>query len=180
MSVYTKKGDRGETSMYDPANSQMKRISKDSLRVWAIGSVDEVNSFLGVCATLTTDLKQKNKLERIQKDLFTIGSILAGAKLAFPISKVKFLEKEIDTMEGQLPTLKNFILPGGSPLAAHVQYVRTLTRRAERRIVSLNKIEPVKPTVMQYMNRLSDYFFVLSRFANQQIGIMDTPWQGKK
>lgn len=177
MPIYTKRGDSGQTSMYDPENKQMKRISKDSLRVWAIGSVDEINSFLGICITLCEDKKLLAKLEKVQRDLFTVGSSLAGAKLPFSIAKVNFLEREIDAMEEQLPVLKNFILPGGVPLAAHLQFVRALTRRAERRVVAYNKIETVKPTVMQYLNRLSDYFFVLARYVNSQSGIGDTPWQ---
>lgn len=177
MSVYTKKGDKGMTSMYDASNAQMQRVSKSSLRVWAIGSVDEINSYIGVCLTVCEDAKIRKDLERVQRDLFIIGSTLAGGKVAFPISKVKFLEREIDEMESELPVLKNFILPGGVPLAAYLHFARAMTRRAERRVVVYNKAEIIKPTVLQYINRLSDYLFVLARFVNRQSGISDTAWR---
>lgn len=176
MSIYTKKGDKGTTALYDPLNSQMKRISKDSKRIWAIGSVDEVNSFLGICSSLCQDKAVETKLIRIQRDLLNVGSILSGSKLKFPVAKVKTLEKEIDKMESKLPVLKNFIVPGGTAVSSHLQYARALTRRAERRIVALSKVERVNPQVLQYINRLSDYLFMLARNINLKSGIADDAW----
>lgn len=176
MAIYTKKGDQGNTSLFDPANSQVRRVSKDSLRIWAIGSVDEVNSFLGICLSLCQDKKLTTKLVRIQRDLFNIGSILSGAKLTFSKAKVNFLETQIDEMEETLPVLRSFILPGGTEFASHLQYVRALTRRAERRIVSLNKLNALNPTILQYINRLSDYFFTLARRVNREAGMGEDTW----
>ncbi len=176
MAIYTKKGDKGTTALYDPQNAQLKRISKDSLKIWAIGSVDEVNSFLGICISFCQDKTLAAKLQRIQRDLLNIGSILSGSPLKFNISKTKALEKEIDKLESSLPVLKNFIVPGGTQLSAHLQYVRALTRRAERRIVALGKTEPVNAEVLPYINRLSDYFFMLARNKNIKSGISDDAW----
>lgn len=181
MAIYTKKGDKGTTSLYDPTNAQMKRVSKNSLWIWAIGSVDEVNSFLGICISLCQDKTLEKSLQRIQRDLLNIGSILSGSALKFPITRVEILEDYIDELESTLPVLKNFILPGGIPLAAHLQYVRALTRRAERRVVALSAVERVKPTVLQYINRLSDYFFMLARKINSDGGIVEDAWmKGKR
>lgn len=181
MAIYTKKGDRGTTALYDSLNSQLKRISKDSYKIWAIGSVDELNSFLGICITFSEDKKLTNFLARIQRDLLNVGSILSGSPLKFSVTKTKALEREIDLLESSLPVLKNFIVPGGTALSSHLQYARAITRRAERRIVALSKREVVNPQILQYINRLSDYFFMLARSINIAEGIMDDAWmKGKR
>jgi cob(I)alamin adenosyltransferase len=177
MSVYTKKGDKGETALYDPTNNQRKRVSKDSLRIEAIGTVDELNSYLGVVITNSENLEISELLKDVQSNLFTIGSITAGSKLRFSLTKTTKLEKVIDELEGTLPVLSNFILPGGSILAAHIHFARSLSRRAERRMVALNKIEKVRPQILVYMNRLSDFLFMLARKANYELKVADEIWK---
>ena len=170
MAIYTKRGDRGQTSLYDRQNKQNIRIDKNSLRIEAIGAIDELNSFLGIIS----------QVKEIQKDLFVIGSILAGSELKFFRSKTKKLEKTIDKLEGELPFLKNFIIPGGSKDSAYFQYARALARRAERRVVALSKVERVKPQILSYLNRLSDYLFILARYANFGEGIKEEVWKGSR
>lgn len=170
MAIYTKRGDKGETSLYDKNSRQNIRVSKDSLRIGAIGAIDELNSYLGVAST---------NLKDIQRDLFTIGSILAGARLSFGKAKTKKLEKTIDKLEGKLPVLKNFILPGGTSEAAHLQYARALCRRAERELVSLSKTQDINPNILTFMNRLSDYLFMFARKANYDAKIKEETWKRK-
>lgn len=180
MAIYTKRGDKGMTSLYDDKNRQNIRVSKSSSKIKAIGAVDEVNSYLGICVTHSKDNKTKKYLISIQKDLFTIGSILAGSKLSFSSAKTKKFERKIDELEGILPPLKNFILPGGTKLSSHLQYARSLTRRAERSVVGLTKKETVKPQVLIYLNRLSDFLFMLSREENHKKKIKEEVWVGNK
>ena len=177
MVIYTKRGDKGETALYDKESRQNIRVSKDSLRIRAIGAVDEVNTFLGVCVSISDDKKLNTLLRGIQENLFRVGAILAGAKLRFSKSKTKTLEKEIDKLEGTLPVLKNFILPGGAPLAANLHVVRVGVRSAERKIVALSEIEEVKPEILTFLNRLSDYFFMLARKVNHEAGVKEGIWK---
>lgn len=173
MAIYTKKGDKGETSLF------LKRptpVSKDSVRINAIGTIDEANSYLGVVISESPELKKS--LNEIQRNLFVVGSILAGAKLRFSRTKTKKLERAIDRLEGTLPVLKNFILPGGSKIGAKLLFVRTLVRRAERATVSLNLAEKVKPEIMIYLNRLSDYLFMIAREVNLKEGFKEEVWKG--
>jgi cob(I)alamin adenosyltransferase len=170
MAIYTKKGDRGVTSTL-----LMKNIPKSSVRIGAIGAVDEVNSFLGVVVAENSYLTE---LKEIQKDLFTIGAILAGATLRFSKARTRKLEKRIDAIEGKLPVLKNFILPGGFPSAAKLFFARTLVRRTERALVALNHKETLKPEILVYINRLSDYLFMLAREVNFKIGVKEESWRG--
>lgn len=179
MAIYTKRGDRGETSLYDEGSSQKIRVPKDSQRIKAIGSVDELNSFLGIVVSVLTD-KHKSEIKNIQRDLFQVGSILAGAKLNFPKSKTKRLERKIDDFENNLPILKSFILPGGSLVGANLHYARTLVRRAERELVALDREETVKSEILSYINRLSDYLFMLARVVNRESNVSEDPWQGSK
>jgi len=172
MAIYTKKGDKGETSVFSG-----KHLSKSSIRIAAIGAVDETNSFLGIILSEDPKLTQ---LKDIQRNLFALGSILAGAPLRFPKSRTKKLEKAIDRAEGSLPVLKNFILPGGGRVGAKLFFARTLARRAERALVSLNKKEPLKPEILVYLNRLSDYLFMLAREINYKSGIKEESWRGRK
>ena len=201
MAIYTKRGDTGETSLYDRGGAQRIRVSKDSLRIKAIGSIDELNSLLGVCIAVSKQSKllprygqplaDKSKtedvLEEIQRDLFTIGSILAGSDLRFSISKTNKLEKIIDEFEGKLPVLKNFILPGGSLLGGYLHLGRTVARRAERGVVSLslslrNQKEfknkrVISESVLPYLNRLSDFLFMLARYTNISSGEKEKIWK---
>ncbi|MFH1863518.1 MAG: cob(I)yrinic acid a,c-diamide adenosyltransferase [bacterium] len=161
MSIYTKKGDRGKTCLF-----KGDRISKDSPWIGAIGTVDEANSWLGVVSGF----------EEIQKDLMTISSILAGAKLKFSSVKSKKLEKEIDKLDKILPPLKHFILPGGSETGAKLHFARALVRRAERSLVSL-EIKNYKVEILAYMNRLSDYLYMKAREQNFKKGIKEKIWK---
>ncbi len=161
MAIYTKKGDRGETGLFNG-----KRLLKDSLLIEAIGAIDEANSAWGVVGSHTENGRTKELINKIQSDLFTIGSILAGAKLSFPFSKTKYLEKEIDKLEDALPVLANFILPGGSKPACFFHLARSTTRRAERRLVALLNPSAVPSTLLPFINRLSDFAFCLARKEN--------------
>jgi len=180
MAIYTKRGDRGETSLFDKDSVQNIRVSKDALRIRTIGALDEANSSLGVVVSFSSDKKLNFLITRIQAELFTIGSILAGANLRFSKTRTLFLEKNLDKLEGSLPVLRNFLLPGGSVIASHLQLSRTLVRRAERELVALSKLEPLKPQILTYLNRLSDFLFMLARKANHDAGIKELVWVGRK
>lgn len=180
MAIYTKRGDKGETSVYDEGSAQRTRVSKDSLRVEALGAIDELNSFLGVCASFSENPSLTKILKEIQANLLTIGSITAGSNLKFSKAKTNRLEKLIDDLEGKLPVLANFVVPGGTKLASHLQYARALVRRTERRVVALSKEQKINPAILKYLNRLSDSLFMLAREANNNAGVMDEVWIGKK
>jgi len=189
MVIYTKRGDRGSTSLYDKASSQRDRVSKDSAKIRTIGSLDELNSYLGVVISTSEDSDLNSKLKEIQRNIFQIGSIIAGSKLRFFANKTRQLEKEIDELEGKLPVLKNFILPGGTETASLLQYSRALSRRAERNAVSLYKNELSakdrssfgrKPQILTYLNRLSDYLFMQARNVNHKNSISEEVWVGGK
>ena len=134
MVIYTKRGDKGETSLYDEGSAQRMRVSKSSCNIAALGAIDELNSYLGVAVAITKDKSLSLSLRNVQKNLLTIGSILAGSKLRFSSVQTRKLEKLIDELEGNLPVLKNFILPGGSQVSAHLHYARALSRRVERAV----------------------------------------------
>lgn len=178
MAIYTKTGDKGKTSTFGG-----KRVSKSSKPINAIGAVDELNSFLGiVLAGARQDIKIlrykdiEKKILEIQKNLFTINAILAGAKLVFPKDAVKGLEKQIDEWEGDLPVQKNFLIYGGTKTAAQIYFARALARRAERSLVSF-KIPDSRFQILVYMNRLSDYLFMLARIINFRKKIKETIWK---
>lgn len=180
MSIYTKRGDKGETGLYDAKDPRVKRVSKASLRIEAIGAVDELNSYLGIAISVADDKKLNQALLAVQKNLLTIGSVLAESNLSFPAGKTKLLEKQIDEMDKNLPTLRNFIYPGGSQISAHLQYARSLVRKVERKVTKLNEEKPVKPAVLTYLNRLSDYLFTLARHQNLKKGLPEKVWKGKR
>ena len=163
--------------MYDESSAQRARISKDSLKVEALGAIDELNSFIGIIKTASDDKQLQKTLGEIQRNLLTIGSITAGSKLRFSKTNTKKLEQLIDDLEGKLPVLKNFVVPGGSSLSAHIQYTRAMSRRVERRIVALNKSRKVKLQILTYLNRLSDYFFMLARETNFREGVKEEIWK---
>lgn len=179
MSIYTKFGDKGKTSLYGG-----KTVSKDNLRVDAYGTIDELNSFLGI---IISELKQKNiknNLILIQKDLFEIGTSLAtpSKKINTDLSKylikrVQEFEKEIDFLSKNLPELTNFILPGGGKTGSKIHFARTLVRRAERKIVSLSKEENVNEEILVFINRLSDLLFMYARFINKKEKKKETIWR---
>ncbi len=164
MAVYTKTGDKGTTGTFAG-----KRVSKTSQLIKTIGAIDELNSFLGIINTRNKD----TKILDIQKNLFTINAILSGAKLKLPEDAVKKMETEIDKIEGALPVQKNFLIYGGTKKAARIYFARSLARRAERELVSLKS----KPEVLIYINRLSDYLFMLAKNTNYKKRIKETVWK---
>lgn len=166
--------------MYDADSSQRARVAKDSFKVEALGAIDELNSYIGVVKSKCKSKELENILGQIQRNLLKIGSTIAGSKLRFSSVQTKRLEQLIDGLEGKLPVLKNFVIPGGTMVAARLQYARTLARRCERRIVALSKAEEVKPQILAYLNRLSDALFMLARRENYKEGIGDEIWVGKK
>lgn len=172
MKIYTKTGDQGITSGLD-----QKPVSKNDLRIDAIGSIDETNSALGVIRAHLSDISLSRKIDLAQDDLFSIGSYLSSDNDSF-ISHldVEKLENQIDEWTTELPPLRNFILPGGSTAAAHAHVARSISRRAERSLVSLTKKHTVHPTVLQYINRLSDWLFTLARYINLQSGSGEKLW----
>ena len=173
MAIYAKKGDKGKTSLYKKG----EQVSKSTLRISAIGTVDELNSALGVCISFSEDKALIRHLVNVQRDLFVVGSILAGANLRFHKSKTIKLEKVIDKLEGSLPVLKNFILPGGSELAARLHVCRAVCRRAERACVRAGKKSKVNSLAVVYLNRLSSFFFGLALLANRRAGVSETEWK---
>lgn len=179
MAIYTKKGDRGKTSLYSQDKLKEKRISKASLITEAIGAIDEISSFLGIALAFSKSRNTNLQLKEIQRNLFIINSILAGSKLQLPKGSLENLEKIIDKLEGKLPRLKNFIFPGGSQLSAILQYCRALTRRGERRVVALSVKKKVNPQILSYLNRLSDYLFMISRNENFAKKIKEEIWKEK-
>ena len=163
MAVYTKTGDKGTTGTFSG-----KRILKSSKLINAIGAIDELNSYLGTIG----------KLAEIQRNLFTINSILSGAKLNFSKEFTKELEKEIDVMEGKMPVLSNFIIYSGSSKSTKLYYARALTRRAERYLVSLSQKSSIdNGNILIYLNRLSDYLFTLARYTNFKKKVKEEIWK---
>ena len=179
MKIYTKGGDAGETGLYGGM-----RVPKDDLRIRAYGTLDELNAVLGVALAGESSDELRKTLLRVQGELFQLGAELAtprGKKVATTFleqREIEAFEKEIDAMEAQLKPLKSFILPGGTQKAAWIHLARTVSRRAEREIITLNRAEPLRPAVLQYVNRLSDYLFVLARYLNLQAKVDDIPWVG--
>jgi cob(I)alamin adenosyltransferase len=175
--IYTKTGDLGETGLGDGS-----RISKASLRITAIGAVDEANSAVGI-ARLDAEGEMDAMLARIQNDLFDLGADLctpedgrkAEGRLRISSAQVERLEREIDTMNATLSPLTSFVLPGGTALAAHLHLARAITRRAEAAIVELSAQEQINPEALRYANRLSDHLFVMARAANNR-GMGDVLW----
>lgn len=182
MKIYTRKGDEGDTSLFGG-----KRVAKSETRVAAYGSVDELNSWLGmVVAALPAQLAEwSDPLTDIQSDCFTIGALLAAPASGsakpehipdLPASRVDDLESWIDRLDEELQPLRSFILPGGSRSAAALHLARTVCRRAERSVVALSRDESVDPLVLSYLNRLSDLLFTLARAANARLGVADVEW----
>ncbi|MBI4066108.1 cob(I)yrinic acid a,c-diamide adenosyltransferase, partial [Candidatus Gottesmanbacteria bacterium] len=163
MSIYTRSGDTGSTSLFGG-----KRVLKCEELVEVYGSLDELNSWVGHIASLFPSPDVKQFLQAVQSDLFTIGSTLAGWKgdLTGLDGRVKEMEARIDGMDESLPPIRNFILPGGSELAAYAHITRSICRRVERQTVALMQKEDVDKRIVKYLNRISDLFFMLARFIN--------------
>lgn len=177
--IYTKTGDKGDTGL-----GGGQRVPKDSPRIVAYGTVDELNSFIGVAVASGLVKKLALMLKRVQNDLFHVGSdlcVLEDDKKKFKIPQIeerhiKQLEAFIDELQLALKPLDNFILPGGSAGAAHLHVARTVCRRAERCVLSLSRYEPVGPFVLKYLNRLSDLLFVMARYENLKRHGKDVLW----
>ncbi len=179
MKIYTKKGDNGTTGLIGGT-----RIIKSSLRIEAYGTIDELNSYIGLVRDQDIHESYKKQLIEIQDRLFTIGSSLAAdpekSTMKIPdlhSSDIELLEKWMDEMEEVLPEMKNFVLPGGHQTVSFCHVARCVCRRGERIIVDLNQHEFVAELVISYINRLSDYLFVLSRKITLDLGAVEQPWQ---
>lgn len=182
MKIYTKTGDVGETSLFGG-----KRVLKSELRIDTYGTVDELNSWIGLLRDVSTDAAQKDLLKEIQDRLFTLGSSLAAdpsnTKLKTPDlheSDVELLEKSIDAMDEQLEPLRNFVLPGGHVFVSYCHIARTVCRRAERLCVALHHSSEVLPITIKYLNRLSDFLFTLSRKMAKDLGAEEVNWLPRK
>jgi len=187
MKIYTKTGDKGDTRLFDGT-----QVRKNDPRVEAYGQVDELNAVIGsVCAVLQ-DEELKGILSGVQRDLFSLGAQLADPrhqsnpanqaqqrkteKATLDPSRVRALEEIIDRFETELPPLRQFILPGGAPSGALLHVARTVCRRAERRVIELTGGVEVDPLAVEYLNRLSDFLFVMARLVNQRQGQQEIPW----
>jgi len=177
--VYTRTGDDGTTGL-----GTGQRVPKNALRISAYGTVDELNAQLGVVLTVHPCAELVEPLRRIQNELFHLGAELCvpeAEKAQRPGPRiearhVRALEQLIDHLNGQLPPLQNFVLPGGTPAAAHLHVARTVCRRAEREVVALASHEAVGAHVLPYLNRLSDALFVMARYDNRQAGVDEPIW----
>lgn len=179
MKVYTKKGDTGETSLIGGT-----RVPKHHIRIETYGTVDELNSHVGFVRDQLEDEKDRTLLKTIQDRLFTIGSSLAAdpekSKMKIPDlleEDITILEQAMDSMEENLEPMKHFVLPGGHMAVSSAHIARCVCRRAERLAVQLNEEDFVEPKVIRYLNRLSDYLFVLSRKIAVDKGVEEIPWK---
>lgn len=189
MKIYTKTGDAGTTALFGGT-----RVPKFHIRIESYGTVDELNSWLGLLRDQAIEKQHCENLMGIQDKLFTVGAILAtdpekatlkSGKERLNIPKIteediQFLEQSMDTMDEALPPMTHFVLPGGHPSVSYCHIARTVCRRAERLVVLLNDHEPVSPLVLQYLNRLSDYLFVLARKLSQELQAEEIKWVPKK
>lgn len=181
MKIYTKTGDKGSTSLLGGS-----RVKKFHQRIESYGAIDELNAHVGLLIDFSLNDTNKDTLTHIQNKLFTIGSNLAddSENNKFKLPKIEekdvvFLENEIDTLEASLPKLTNFILPGGHTSISQTHICRCICRRAERNVVKLNESVAVNVDIIAYLNRLSDYFFTLSRSISQELGVEPTLWSSK-
>lgn len=179
MKIYTRTGDRGDTSLFGG-----QRVPKDALRIEAYGTVDELNSVLGIARADNAEPALDATLERIQDELFVLGADLATPRSLekkgvrrIAHTEADRLEQEIDRFETGLQPLKSFILPGGSPVAARMHFARTVCRRAERIVVRLSRNEDIGDDITIYLNRLSDLLFVLARYANHAAHVPEVKWK---
>ncbi|GAB3664174.1 cob(I)yrinic acid a,c-diamide adenosyltransferase [Echinicola sediminis] len=179
MKVYTKGGDKGQTSLLGGA-----RVSKAHLRIESYGTIDELNAHIGLLRDQEINESRSGFLKEIQDRLFTIGAALAAEPGKKNVKKpdiseedVLQLEKEIDRMEKELPALKHFILPGGHTIVSYCHIARTVCRRAERRVIALAEMEPIEAIIIIYLNRLSDYLFVLGRLISKELEVGEVTWE---
>ncbi len=189
MKIYTKTGDKGTTALFGGT-----RVPKHHLRIESYGTIDELNSYIGLIRDQEIDSNSIESLIRIQNELFTLGAMLATPpekevlksgkqRLNIPKitnSSVQLLEKEIDTMNLELPPMTNFILPGGNQTVSFCHIARCVCRRAERLATGLNENETINPDILTYLNRLSDHLFVLARKLSKDLSVKETPWIPEK
>ncbi|MDX1645577.1 MAG: cob(I)yrinic acid a,c-diamide adenosyltransferase [Longimicrobiales bacterium] len=181
MKIYTKTGDDGRTALFGGG-----RVPKDHVRVDAYGIIDELNAILGWCVTRVSDSRLVKRLETIQHDLFSVGATLATPPAdpgrerprtpELPVDRVEEMERWIDEAGDELPDLKAFVLPGGEEGASRLHVARTVCRRAERAVVHLSGLEAVDPSIIVYLNRLSDLLFTFARLENHGSGTGDVTW----
>jgi cob(I)alamin adenosyltransferase len=179
MKIYTKTGDSGSTGLFGG-----KRVSKDDARIEAYGTIDELNSWMGLLRDQEVNRSRQGFLASIQENLFVISSMLAAEpgneRIRIPkldAGAVGMLEAAIDEMDRSLPEMRSFVLPGGHQSVSFCHVARTVCRRAERRLVTLYRQEEGDPQLLVYLNRLSDYLFVLARAMTQELGASETPWK---
>ena len=189
MKIYTKTGDKGTTALFGGT-----RVPKHHIRIESYGTVDELNSYIGLIRDQDIDEHHKSKLTHIQNKLFTVGAILAtdpekatlkSGKERLNIPKIneediQLLEKEMDDMNDQLPPMTHFVLPGGHQTVSFCHIARCVCRRAERLSSALNDIEPIQPDTLKYLNRLSDYLFVLARKLSNDLQAEEIKWIPEK
>ena len=189
MKIYTKTGDTGTTSLFGG-----DRVPKHHIRIESYGTVDELNSYIGLVRDQEINPLYKSVLVEIQDRLFTVGAILAtppekevlknGEKrlqnLGITEEDIAYLEQEMDTMDSKLPPMTHFVLPGGHTTVSYCHVARCVCRRAERLAVHLNEIEPTDALVIKYLNRLSDFLFVLARKLSYDLNALETPWIPRK
>lgn len=182
MKIYTKTGDLGKTSLLGGT-----RVAKDEVKIEAYGTLDELNALLGILRDVNEDNHTKTIIKEIQDRIFTMGAELASEpdqnKKKTPDlfeKDITLLEKEMDRMNETLPPMTHFILPGGHLHVSYAHLARTVCRRAERRIITLTKHEQVNPLIIQYVNRLSDYLFVLSRWMTNELKAEEIKWIPRK
>ncbi len=182
MKIYTKTGDTGQTGLIGG-----RRVSKSDLRIDAYGTVDELNSWIGLVRDQAVNIDRKALLNEIQDRLFTVGAELATDPERAPrqpmpavvAADVTLLETSMDEIDNTLPELRAFVLPGGHQSVSFCHLARTVCRRAERLVIALNETAPVDPLVIQYLNRLSDYLFMLSRKMTQDLGAEEVAWKAR-
>lgn len=183
MKIYTRTGDAGDTALFGGG-----RVSKDHHRVSAYGTVDELNAAVGMAVSAVADAEVRERLGQVQHDLFALGATLATVPAhedrprpkgvpELPLGRVAEMEGWMDAADAELPPLRAFILPGGTPGAAALHFARTVCRRAERAVVHLATLEPVEEGIVVYLNRLSDLLFTFARVENHRAGEGDTEWR---
>ncbi|MCB0483942.1 MAG: cob(I)yrinic acid a,c-diamide adenosyltransferase [Flavobacteriales bacterium] len=176
MKVYTKTGDKGETSLFGG-----KRVKKYHHRIEAYGTVDELNSWVGLLRDMISDKEVRQLLLKVQDRLFTLGAHLASEKPSTFLPElsqedITVLEKAMDAYDSELPPMRHFVLPGGHPIVSNVHIARCVCRRAERLVVQVGDEISINPLIIQYLNRLSDYLFMLSRYMGLRLDCEENPW----
>jgi cob(I)alamin adenosyltransferase len=184
MKLYTRTGDDGSSGLFGG-----DRVSKSHLRLVAYGTLDELNSIMGLLRLHASPAcASQDTLQQVQQDLFVLGAILAtpaarqdllGARMSRPVWELAAMEADIDRLSALAPPMTNFVLPGGTAASAHAHLARTVCRRAEREVVALTHEEPMNPAVQTYLNRLSDWLFALARAENATAGVPDSQWVPK-